>query len=332
MPIVTPTPENITHAAALLRRGDLVAFPTETVYGLGANAFDEHAVQKIFAIKRRPTNNPLIIHIGHREQLSSVVDTGRMSAEQEKLVAKLADFWPGPLSLVLPAHAQIPKAATGGRDTVAVRIPSHPVARALLEACAFPIAAPSANPSTYVSPTTAAHVNDGLGAEVPLILDGGPCPVGLESTILSLIHQPPLLLRAGAVTLEQLSAKVGTVQQPRPAEVSESPLAPGMLKEHYAPHTPVALRGSISPSDYPTKVGLISFGDSDQARLEFAFNSVNELSQSGNVQEIAPKLFAALRDMDQRGLDMIVVDKCEQTGLGLAIMDRLLRASARSQK
>ena len=331
MAIVPASSDNIVKAAALLRGGELVAFPTETVYGLGADALNADAVAKIFTAKRRPAHNPLIVHLASFDRLSTVVNIGRMTPRQRELLHTLAGFWPGPLSLVLPAGVNLPRVVTGGQDTVAVRIPAHGVALELLKICGFPIAAPSANPSSYVSPTTAAHVEEGLGSAVALVLDGGPCVHGIESTIVSLMHEPPLLLRAGSIPLEALAARIGPLEQPGRAAPAQTPLAPGMLREHYAPRTAVVLRGTLPPSRFPQKVGLISFESQPQTTREFDYSAVTELSKSRDLREVGAKLFAALRDMDKRGLELIVVDTCEEQGLGLAIMDRLVRAAARTQ-
>ncbi|NLF25871.1 MAG: threonylcarbamoyl-AMP synthase [Deltaproteobacteria bacterium] len=322
------TPENIKKAAALLASGETLAFPTETVYGLGANAFNAEAVAKIFEIKGRPSFNPLIVHLYCETQLQEVIDLNASVAALE-LLDKIKIFWPGPLSLVLPKNPRIPAVVTAGLDTVAVRFPSHPGARALLEACKFPVAAPSANLSNRVSPTTAQHVLDELGDRVDFILDGGACQVGLESTVLSLVESPPRLLRPGAITLEDLTSHLGKIESgpaPHQQHTPQGLPSPGMLKRHYAPRTKIVLRGQIEPKDYPPKVGLISFGGTSADSNGFTI--VTTISHHQDLDEVASKLFGAIHAMDNQNLDLIVVDTCAEKGLGLAIMDRLKRAAA----
>lgn len=321
----------ITHAAELLRNGKLVAFPTETVYGLGADATNQAAVQRIFEAKGRPSSNPLIVHVTSLEQIFAYADISRSwnpPVVRDRLIA-LQQFWPGPLSVVLPKNPIISSAVSAGGDTVALRIPRHPVALQLLAACDLPIAAPSANPSMYISPTTAEHVRQSLGAKVDYILDGGPCEIGLESTVLSLLQETPVILRPGAITAEQISDALHcpVEQSNQTASNEHAPLlSPGLLAKHYAPRTKVVLRSHAgSHIEYPEKVGVILFSEQS-----FPCNAAATitLSKTGKLEEVASQLFAALRDLDQRGLDLIVVDTCEPIGLGAAIMDRLIRASA----
>lgn len=321
--IVNPTPENLDYAASLLRDGKLVAFPTETVYGLGASIFRPDAIRRIFEVKGRPSNNPLIVHFAERYQLEEIADLSR--PELALTVARLSEMWPGPLSLVLPRARGIGDEITAGRDSVAVRMPSHQVALALLR-LAGPLAAPSANPSSYVSPTTARHVEDSLGTRIELVIDGGPCEVGVESSIVSLLGERPVLLRHGGVPPERLLIALPDLIMAS-AEGGSTPLAPGMLKEHYSPTTRLALRGQVDLARLPARCGLIAFSapGSEVKRFE----SVEELSRSGDLNEVASKLFSALREQDKLGLDLIVVDVCPEEGLGWAIMDRLRRASAR---
>ena len=301
-----------------------MAFPTETVYGLGASAFNEQAVKKIFEIKKRPGFNPLIVHIASLDDIYSValLESPRLRRQFE-ISQK---FWPGPLSIVLPKQENIAPAVTAGLESVAVRFPAHLVAQDLIRASGIPIAAPSANPFTKISPTEAKHVLD-LGNDVDLILDGGPCEVGLESTIISLLEDEPTLLRPGAVTAEQLLEAFGTIRVPEHFKHDselQRPIAPGMLKEHYAPKTRLLFRDSIAAESLVGKrVGLLSFAKTNQE----GFVSVKELSDSGNLNEVASKLFSALRELDCAELDLIVVDSCPKEGIGRAIMDRLIRAS-----
>ena len=315
-------PEFIRLAGETIRMGGLVAFPTETVYGLGCDAFNPDAAAKIFEAKQRPQFDPLIVHVADRTQLATVVTALTSTAQQ-----LIDQFWPGPLTLVLPKQLTIPDLVTAGLETVAVRMPNHPVAHALIREAGTPIAAPSANPFGYVSPTTAQHVADGLGSMIDLILDGGPCPVGVESTIVSLVGPQAELLRPGSITLEQLSAVIGPVR--RSSSVIDQPTAPGQLARHYATQTPV----KILPFDKtrPTlqhneRAGLLIFSQTSATDERFA--AIEVLSITGDLREAAHHLFAALRRLDAQGLDRIYVEPCHEEGLGMAIMDRLRRCAA----
>ncbi|MBX7144385.1 MAG: threonylcarbamoyl-AMP synthase [Oligoflexia bacterium] len=324
--MIRPADQNsIQEAAKLIRESELVAFPTETVYGLGANAFDEVAVQKIFAAKGRPAHNPLIVHIADFESIAGVATIPPASKIEQRLQL-LRGFWPGPLSVVLPRTEQVAPSVCAGLATVAVRIPNHPVALALIKAAGVPIAAPSANPSNYISPTTAAHVEEGLRGKVRIILDGGSSEIGLESTIIDLCSDPVTLLRPGGISLEQLRSIFPDIKV-REQHSLGPVLSPGLLKEHYSPRTPTILRGQREPQSYPSKVGLICFKQSQS--LETNYKEVRVLSKSGRLEEVAAKLFACLRELDQAGLELIVVDTCKEIGLGRAIMDRLMRATAK---
>jgi L-threonylcarbamoyladenylate synthase len=312
-------PAAIARAATLLRRGGLVAFPTETVYGLGASAFDARAVARVFAAKARPSFDPLIVHVSDASELP------RVAVADDPRVARLAaPFWPGPLTLVLPRRPEVPDIVTSGLDTVGVRVPSHPAARALLRA-AGPLAAPSANPFGYVSPTTAAHVAERLGDAVDLVLDGGPCPVGVESTILSLVTEPASLLRPGGVPREDLEAVLGHALAL--AASGERPLAPGQLDAHYATHTPLRVLDGPAATVPPGagRLGLLALGPS-AAR---GYAAVEVLSPDGSLATAAARLFAALRRLDALSLDAIDAEPCPAEGLGLAILDRLRRGAAR---
>ena len=315
------------HAAQLLRQGHIVAIPTETVYGLAANAFDEAAVLQVFAAKQRPSFDPLIVHIGQRSDVSRVVRDLPPGAE-----ALMDAFWPGPLTLVLPKQAAVPDLVTSGLDTVGLRMPAHPLTRELLAQLDFPLAAPSANPFGYVSPTTAQHVADQLGDRVPYILDGGPCSVGVESTILGwdagADDRPPnathpgrwYLYRPGGIPLEAIEAVIGRVE---PAVKQVLPVAPGMLESHYAPRKPVHV-GDVSAllrrfAGRP--VGVIAF------RSEYPGHRCEVLSERGDLGEAARNLFAVLREMDSSECAVIVAERFPNEGLGRAINDRLQRAS-----
>lgn len=321
--ILAATDENIRKAAAVIRAGGLVAFPTETVYGLGANALSDAAVRSIYAVKERPRTNPLIVHISGFSALKSVAEID--SPELRQRLEALSQFWPGPLSLVLPKQPGVSSIATAGLDTVAVRVPAHPCSFAIIEAAGVPIAAPSANAFATISPTTAQHVADSLGDKIDLIIDGGPCRVGLESTVLSLVETPPRILRPGAVTREQLEKVLGEVlDKPHAKPADKAQLSPGMLKRHYAPRTPLRFRANFDEHNLPERTGLISFGEPENAERFFR---VLVLPRD-DLQEAARNLFQALHQLDRANLDLILVDRCEEEGIGAAIMDRLNRAAA----
>jgi len=308
----------LAEAAAVIQRGGLVAFPTETVYGLGADAFDARAVARIFEVKARPSFDPLIVHLAEAASLDWVA-----VADDPRAVDLAARFWPGPLTLVLKRRPELPDIVTAGLDTVGVRVPGHPAARALIAAAGTPLAAPSANPFGYVSPTTAAHVAELLGDVVDLVLDGGACRVGLESTILSLAGEP-VILRPGGLPREALEEALG-MSLPV-AGPSERPLAPGQLHTHYATRTPLVLLKAPAQAAPPgERVGLIAQRPT-QAR---GFAAVEVLASDGALETAAAHLFAALRRLDALGLDRILAEPCQETGLGHAIMDRLRRAAGR---
>ncbi|MGH7047861.1 MAG: L-threonylcarbamoyladenylate synthase [Stellaceae bacterium] len=310
--IVPADPSSIARAAELLRAGELVALPTETVYGLGADATNERAVAAIFAAKGRPRFNPLIVHV---PGLTAAAAVAELDSRARNLAAS---FWPGPLTIVLPRRAQsgLSLLASAGLDTVAVRVPAHPVALAVLEAVGRPIAAPSANRSGRVSPTEAAHVVAELGDRVGLILDGGACPVGVESTVLDLSGAAPVLLRPGGVTLEQLRVVVGPI-----TTVTAGPLrSPGLLASHYAPGLPLRLDAyEVRPDE-----ALLAFGSDAPP----GGGAVEWLSRSGDLTEAAANLFAMLRRLDRPDFTGIAVMPVPDHGLGRAINDRLRRAAA----
>lgn len=311
------TAEAIRAGADLLRRSEVVAFPTETVYGLGADATDPHAVARIFAIKARPAFDPLIVHVDALEMLATVARDVPRAA-----MVLTERFWPGPLTLVLPKHPGIPDIVTAGLPSVAVRLPDHPAARALIGATRRPIAAPSANPFGYISPTTAEHVAAQLGDAVPLILDGGPCRVGLESTIVSLVGPHPVLLRPGGVPAEAIETIVGPLAAPTGVA---QPLAPGGLPQHYAPRVPLEVvpRADVVPSAARRSTGLLAPSRGD---VIGGFALVEVLSEDGALATVAANLFAAMRRLDAASIDRIVAVAVADVGLGRAIMDRLRRA------
>ncbi|MCI0379464.1 MAG: threonylcarbamoyl-AMP synthase [Gemmataceae bacterium] len=329
LPVDAERPELkvISKAAGILRRGGLVAFPTETVYGLGANALDEAAVQRIFAAKGRPATNPVIVHV------ADIASARDLVAEWPEQAERLAErFWPGPLTLVLPKIDLVPNMVTAGASTVALRVPAHPVALALLQAAQFPIAAPSANCSTALSPTRAEHVLYGLDGLIDLVLDAGPVPGGLESTVIDLTVKPPRILRPGLVTPAELEAAIGTVLRPRAhawADSSEPKKSPGMLERHYAPRTPLegvagnSVERVRELSTQGLRVGWIAF--SDVAKQGATATVVRILPADPGA--CAKELYAVLHELDAAGLDRIVVALPPATEEWLAVRDRLRRAA-----
>jgi len=317
-------PASIDEGARLLREGGVVAFPTETVYGLGANAFDATAVARVFEVKARPSFDPLIVH------LAAAADLDRVSTSDDPRAQRLAArFWPGPLTLVLPRRPELPEIVTAGLDTVGVRVPGHAAARELIRRAGTPVAAPSANPFGYVSPTTAVHVAELLGDGVDLILDGGPCRVGLESSIVALVSGTPTLLRPGGVAREEIEEALGAPLAEASAP-AERPLAPGQLARHYSTRTPVRILSGEAgpcPPDAGARVGLLAWGDAPGRE---GYAAVEILAPDGQAGTAAAGLFAALRRLDALGLDTILAEPCDEGGLGLAIMDRLRRCAARS--
>lgn len=323
--IIPATQENIARAASVIKTGGVVAFPTETVYGLGADAKNPGAIRRIFEIKGRPSTNPLIIHIPDPQYLNLAVELPERGLMRDNF-EKLRRFWPGPLSLVLPKRGDIPLEATAGRYTAAVRVPAHPVALSLIQASDCAVAAPSANRSDYISPTTAQHVAEDLGDKVDLILDGGPCPGGLESTVLSLIEDPPLILRPGLVTRETLESVLGKVAMLHDFAQRTPAPSPGLSSKHYSPRTKLVFDSDIPAELGCAQAGLISFNDRLGRIDPSRFRAHIRLSLSGDLGEAASRLYAALREMDEKNLELIVIQRCEDSGLGLAIMDRLQRA------
>ena len=320
---------DINIAIKFLQQGELVAIPTETVYGLAANAFDVSAVTKIYQVKNRPQFNPLIIHTNSIEKLKSF---GLILPE--KLLQLAAKFSPGPLTYVIPKSDQIPDIVTAGTDAVAVRIPNHPLTLELLSKLDFPLAAPSANPSGYVSPTNAQHVQEQLGNQIPYILDGGNCKVGVESTIISFMDEVPTILRFGGLSLESIEAVIGKVNSAfshqstvdsRPLTVNR-PIAPGMLSRHYAT-THQLIFGDVEKNIslyHSKKVGIISFYKKyDSVLDEHQFI----LSKNKSLEEAAQNLFSAMREIDKLDIDVILAEEFPEEGLGRAINDRLRRAS-----
>ncbi len=321
-PFLTNSPADLTRAADVLRSGEIVALPTETVYGLAADALNPVAVRKIFEAKGRPLLDPLIVHVADLDALARI-------AVVDSRLSKVAKFWPGPLTVVLPRQSCVPDLVTAGKDTVAVRIPAHPIFREVLRLSGLPLAAPSANPFGYISPTTAEHVRTSLGARCPLIVDGGPSAHGVESTIIDLSHPGRVrLLRPGPISIEQLEAVLGPLEVVTHASTQDvAQDAPGMLERHYSPKLPMILfeRDQNLPS-LPTDAALIL-----QSRRPTvpSHARVYYLSEHGDCVEAAHGLFALLRLVDQQHHSVIIVELAEPKGIGIALNDRLRRAAAR---
>ncbi|MBV9673091.1 MAG: threonylcarbamoyl-AMP synthase [Verrucomicrobia bacterium] len=307
----------ITLAAEYLNRGDIVALPTETVYGLAGDALRPGAVAKIFAIKERPYFDPLIVHIADRGWLPRLTTH---TPENAAILAALLDrYWPGPLTILFQRTILVPDLVTAGRETVAIRCPRHPVFHAVLRMFGNPIAAPSANRFGRISPTRAEHVNDELNGRVPLILDSGPTPVGIESTIIQLVQNRIEILRAGPISIEELSNFAPVIERNRANEI----LAAGQTASHYAPKTKMSW---FQPSRLPKEPsGLICWG---VVHHREHFSKVASLSEQRNLAEAATRLFGLMRQMDEAGLEHIFVDPVPEQGIGRAIMNRLKRAIA----
>jgi L-threonylcarbamoyladenylate synthase len=317
-------PSNAIQAAvAALQNNEIVAMPTETVYGLAGNAYSEVAVQKIFALKIRPHYNPLIVHIKSAHFLQQVAKNIPVVAIQ------LADaFWPGPLTLVLEKQDHIPDLVTGGKNTVGVRVPGHPIALELLEALDFPLAAPSANPFGSISPTTAKHVADYFTGRLDIILDGGSCDKGIESTIVGFENGEPILYRQGSTKTEDIEKITGVLKM-RVHANNESVVAPGMLSKHYAPSTTTILTDDITSDiqKYSGKrIGVLQLSPTTLPSFVIA---VETLSQTGNLEEAAKNLYAAMHRLDHQNLDIIIAQKMPAVAMGLAINDKLERAATK---
>jgi L-threonylcarbamoyladenylate synthase len=324
---VHPDPGILARAAETLRAGGLVAFPTETVYGLGAHALDPAAVQRIYAAKGRPGYNPLIVHVADADAARAL--TAAWPDEAERLARA---FWPGPLTLVLPRDASIPSEVTAGLPSVALRVPAHPVAHALLREAGIPVAAPSANRSTGVSPTTARHVVQSLGERVDVIVDGGPCPVGIESTVLSLAGPRPTLLRPGSISVDDLRPVIGEVALPSstPDATAARP-SPGMLDRHYAPRAVVrilpregrarALAEAAEAVDRGTRTGGVLLEDAGDARI------APVVRMPADPAGYASLLYAALHELDDAGCDVILIDPVPDVPAWAGVRDRLRRAA-----
>lgn len=312
----------IHRGAETLKAGGVVAFPTETVYGLGADSFNPEAVKKIFKLKGRPLFNPLISHISNLEQVHSLAS--HVSSRAEKLMEA---FWPGPLTLVFPKRVEVPDITTGGNPTVAVRMPKHPMALALIEAAGTAVAAPSANAFGRTSPTTALHVKEQLGTDGFDLIDGGASRVGVESTVLSLTDEVPVLLRPGGITREEIESVIGPIKVMKEEEnpvLKNAPLeSPGLLASHYAPKTPLKIVDPMPLNNENPRIGLI-LPDKGEWRSS---GPVEHLSAAGDLHEAAMNLYAALRRLDEKNLDEIWAPKFINDGVGQALNDRLSKAA-----
>ncbi len=304
-------------AAEMIQEGGLVAFPTETVYGLGADALNPYAVAEIFEVKNRPQFDPLIVHVADMRQAEILV-----TKFPEKALKLIEKFWPGPLTIVLPKSPLVPDIVTSSLPTVAIRVPNHPMALELIRESGRPIAAPSANPFGQVSPTTAEHVRRSLGSKIGMILDGGPCQIGVESTVVSFIDKEPVLLRPGGAPLEEIQALIGPILLL--AKAAGRPQAPGQLESHYAPRTPLFLGVPLESLPAGKKIGFLGLGKPLDSS---PFAAVEVLSDHDDLRQAAANLFAAMRRLDEKNLDVIWALPVPDQGLGRAINDRLAKAS-----
>lgn len=321
MNLLKANSDNISKAADVIKNGGLVAFPTETVYGLGANGLDPIAAAKIFEAKNRPSFNPLILHIPSYDYIERICNI-----ELARIEKVIKAFWPGPLTLVLPKKDIVPDIITAGHSTVAVRIPRHPVAKELIEKAQTPVAAPSANAFSQLSPTEAQHVVNQLGEKVDIILDGGNCKVGVESTIMQIEEDEFTLLRPGGLPVEEIENLLG-IKLNRKIPINETPNSPGQLPFHYSPKIPLKIIGRFDETTLEgKKVGALFFKSKS---IDFNFADERFLSKEGCLTEAAANLFAFLHDMEKEDLDLIIAEPFDEEGLGRAIMDRLNKAAKR---
>lgn len=310
---------DLNQVKTALINGDIIALPTETVYGLAANIYLDSALEKVFKLKKRPSYNPLIVHISNASILEQIAKNIPVKARELANV-----FWPGPLTLVLEKQDQIPDRVTAGKPTVAVRVPNHPIALQLLKSLNFPLAAPSANPFGSLSPTSAEHVAHYFKEEINFILDGGPCSCGLESTIIGFENDEPVLYRYGAISIEEIKKVIGQIKVKN--QNSKNPSAPGMLSRHYAPKTQIQINEDISlalAQNPDKKIGVLSFRKNKKIKTEI---HQEVLSISGDLNEASKNLYAALHRLDQMNLDLIITAFFPEKGLGKTINDRLKRA------
>lgn len=315
---------DILKAATLLNENEVIGLPTETVYGLAANAYSETAIAKIFSIKKRPTFNPLIVHIKNIAQLDEIAQ------EIPDLAYELAQkFWPGPLTLILKKKAHISNLITANKDTVAIRMPNHPVALELLNHLNFPLVAPSANPYTAISPTKASHVHNYFPNDVKLVLEGGTCTAGVESTIIGFENEETIVYRLGALALEDIQNITGTIRILN--KNNKTPIAPGMTLKHYAPKTSIVLTENVAETidfHFPKKIGLVLF-NTPQPNIDSSYQII--LSPESNLKEAAANLYNALHQLDNMDLDIIIAERFPEHGLGNTINDRLERATKTEQ-
>jgi L-threonylcarbamoyladenylate synthase len=311
---------DIYKAAQFLNNEEIVAIPTETVYGLAANIYSEKAIRSIFDLKNRPLTNPLIVHIGSLNQLSKL--TENVPDLAFKLIEK---FWPGPLTLVLKKTAAVPNTITGGKNTVAIRMPNHPQTLKLLNILSFPLAAPSANPFGSISPTMASHVDHYFKEKLPMVLEGGMCQKGIESTIIGFENEFPVLYRLGSITIEEIEKEIGPIAVKNFEE--QHPNAPGMMARHYAPSTKTIFTTDIFKaidSNHGKRIGLLLF-NLDLNHNDIQYQEI--LSKKGNLEEAATNLYAALHRLDKLNLEVIIVEEFPENQLGRSINDRLKRAA-----
>lgn len=328
--------------AEYLKADQVVAFPTETVYGLGARACSKKAVGRIFSVKGRPADNPLIVHLGEKSQLTKILGE-KQNQISDRIQQLIDNFWPGPLTIIFPRGKMIPGITTAGLETMAVRMPSHPVARALITKTGFPLAAPSANTSGFPSPTTAQHVYQDLQGKLPLIIDGGSCQVGVESTVLDLSGNQPRILRPGAVTRRDISRIIGekvikNEQQSNSVPEGQAPRAPGMKYRHYSPATPVLLvhgddiRGLLEllwekKQDKPVLIATSETVAALKKLQDPDYVKVVDMGSGGDLRQVARNIFALLRKLDEKDTGLILVEAVPATGIGEAIMNRLYKAA-----
>jgi L-threonylcarbamoyladenylate synthase len=342
MEFLPVSPESLNKAAGVLRKGGIVAFPTETVYGLGADAFNPAALVKIFEAKGRPFFDPLIVHIAAVQTLEETANLSALNKEtRRKLFLLSENFWPGPLSVVLPKTEKIPGIATAGLPTAAIRFPSHKTAQALISLCGGAVAAPSANPFGFLSPTRAEHVRAMLGEKVDIILDGGPAQIGVESTVVDITGSCIKILRHGGVSKEEMESVIGIVRDTvfeegkETSALADALISPGQLKSHYAPHTPLSVfdSGGINSLPFESDAAYLFFDDASrctwlkqQGGRQNAI--IKMLSFSGQINEAAACLFETLHELDSLDISRIYAQFAPQQGIGAAINDRLRRASA----
>lgn len=318
MNILKPTQENILKAGEVLKKGGLVAFPTETVYGLGANVFDAKAVTKIFQAKKRPSFDPLITHIADKEFIYEIA-----YAKNERVKKVMDELWPGPLTIIVEKKDNIPDIVTSGLSTMAVRMPANDIALKLIQNSTHAIAAPSANPFGYLSPTMAEHVYEQLGKEIDFIIDGGLCKLGVESTVLDLTKEIPIVLRPGGMEIEKIEKVLGKIDIYD--RTTCAPTAPGQLPNHYSPGKPLYILENIEElKEKKGRIGILSFNED---KSKFQSKVVEVMSSKGDLLEAASRLFYCLHNLDKADIDEIYVQGVPKKGLGIAIMDRLYKAS-----